>query len=102
MRAWHGLFLLGSSARVQDDHFPKGNTMASCLAFHDFTAQLGLEAALFLVALLCSLFPVVFQQSHIATRDRQFPPIPQGTSPADSSLEQFPTGMLLGKRQEHS
>lgn len=65
--------------------------MTLCLAFRDFTIRLGLEAA---------LFPVIFLQPHITTRDRQFPPIPQGTSPADSSLEQFPTGMLLGKRQE--
>lgn len=66
--------------------------MALCLALHDFTVPLGLEAA---------LFPGIFLQPPITTRDRQFPPIPAGTSSADSSLEQFPTGKLSGKGQEH-
>lgn len=69
MRAWHGLFLPGSSAKVQDEHFPTGDTTASCLAFQNFTVHLGSEAA---------LFPIIFLQPHITTRDRQFPPVSQG------------------------
>lgn len=60
------------------------------LAFQNFTVHLGSEAA---------LFPIIFLQPHITTGDRQFPPVPPG--PALPSLEQFPPGMLLGKRQEH-